>query len=241
MIKEITANQVKKWPSKGKVSPSLLSVKYAILYRIGSANWAPSNHTSIVSASLARLIYAVGTKGKVDFGTYVFDQVLKHGDSFAVKMPIAFPCLLSELILSQYPNILRANEEQFFKGTLMNFDYRLFAGSQVKDIEIPTAKDSDHSASMTEPVKENILSELNDTSKALQETIRICSDKKEKIDKLIEQLQAEQEDVEEEVVAEEEEAMDEDEDEDEASAEEGGSEDEESDEEGAETQDTKTE
>ena len=184
------------------------------------------------------MIDVVGTKGKADFGTYVFDQVLKHGDSFALKMPIAFPCLLSELILSQHPNILRENEKEFPKGTLLNFDYRLFAGSHVKDIEIPTAKNSDNSASMTATVKENILSELIDTSKALQTTIRICSDKKAKIDKLIEQLQAEQEDVEEEVVAGDEEDVVEDEDE--ASAEEGGSKDEDSDEEAEWNEETET-
>ena len=59
VVKEITSNLVKKWPSNGKPSPSLLSVKYVILYRIFFANWAPSNLTSTVSASLARIIYAV--------------------------------------------------------------------------------------------------------------------------------------------------------------------------------------
>ena len=116
-------------------------------------------------------------------------------------MPIAFPCLLSEMILSQHPHILRGNEAQLPKGTPLNFDYRLFAGTHVQDIEVPTAKDSDTSASVTGPVKENILSELIETSKTLQETIRICSDKKARIDKLIMQLQAEQEDDEEEADA----------------------------------------
>ena len=133
-------------------------MKYAILYKIGSANWAPSNHTSTVSASLARIIYAMGTQGKVNFGRFVFEQILKHGDSYAVNMHIAFPCLLSEMILSQHPHILRGNEAQFPKGTPMNFDYRLFDGTNVQDIEVPTAKDSGTSASVTRPVKENILS-----------------------------------------------------------------------------------
>ncbi|XP_050898589.1 uncharacterized protein LOC127105439 [Lathyrus oleraceus] len=35
----ITANQVRKWPLKGKLVASKLSVKYAMLHKIGSANW----------------------------------------------------------------------------------------------------------------------------------------------------------------------------------------------------------
>ena len=67
------------------MSTSKLTVKYAILYKIGAANWSPTNHTSSVSTMLARIIYAVGTRTKMDFGAYVFEQTLKHADTFAVK------------------------------------------------------------------------------------------------------------------------------------------------------------
>ena len=198
VAKELTARQVNIWPSKGKILSSQLSVKYAILHKISAANWAPTSHTSTINASLARLLFAIGTKSKLDLGSYVFEQTLKHGESFAVKMPIAFPCLITEMIISQHPAILRDNEEEFPKGHPLNFDYRLFVGTHVKDIEDQPAKESGHSGLMTEPVKEDVLSELIDTSKALQETIRICTDKKIRIDKLIMQIQAEKE-----VVAEE--------------------------------------
>jgi hypothetical protein len=100
-------------------------------------------------------------------------------------MPIAFPCLLTELILSQHPAILRENEEEFPKCNPLNFDYRLFVGTHVKDIEVLSAKESGQFGSVPETVKENILSELIDTSNTIQETIRICTDKKLNIDKLI--------------------------------------------------------
>ncbi|MCH82246.1 envelope-like protein, partial [Trifolium medium] len=41
VCKEITAGQVKVGPKKGKISSRKLSVKYAILNRIGAANWGP--------------------------------------------------------------------------------------------------------------------------------------------------------------------------------------------------------
>src|ERR1044072_678631 len=193
VVKELTARKVNIWPSKGKILSSQLSVKYAILHKISAANWAPTSHTSNINASLARLLFAIGTKSKIDFGSYVFEKTLKHGESFAVKMSIAFPCLITEMIISQHPAILRDNEEEFPKGHSLNFDYRLFVGTHVKDIEDKPAKESGHSGLRTQPVKEDILSELIDTSKALQETIRICTDKKIRIDKLIMQIQAEKE------------------------------------------------
>ncbi|XP_058752435.1 uncharacterized protein LOC131625606 [Vicia villosa] len=68
----ITANQVRSWPLKGKLSASKLSMKYAMLHKIGVANWVPTNHKSTVPTVLGRFIYAIGTKAKFDYGTYNF-------------------------------------------------------------------------------------------------------------------------------------------------------------------------
>jgi hypothetical protein len=38
ICKEITTNKVKVWPKKGKISSGKLSMKYAVLNRIGAAN-----------------------------------------------------------------------------------------------------------------------------------------------------------------------------------------------------------
>jgi hypothetical protein len=141
---------------------------------------------------MEKLIYAIGTKSPIDFGNYVFDLTMKHGDTFAVKLPVAFPCLLTELILAQHPDILRAGEREAPKSKPLNFDYRLFVGTHVNDIEIPSARDSDHPESVSGSAKENILPELIATSKTLQETIRISTEKKLKIDKLIQQIMQEQ-------------------------------------------------
>src|ERR1044072_5177808 len=116
---------------------------------------------------------------------------MKHGDTFAVKLPVAFPCLLTELILAQHPDILRAGEREAPKSKPLNFDYRLFVGTHVNDIEIPSARDSDHPGSVSRSTKENILPELIATSKTLQETIRISTEQKLKIDKLIQQIMQE--------------------------------------------------
>jgi hypothetical protein len=42
ICREITANQVKAWPKKKKISSGKLSIKYAILNRIAAVNWVPT-------------------------------------------------------------------------------------------------------------------------------------------------------------------------------------------------------
>ncbi|MCH84473.1 envelope-like protein, partial [Trifolium medium] len=85
VMKEITGGQVKHWPKKELLLTGSLSVKYVILNRIGAANCAPTNHRSGITPMLAKLIFLIGTKGKLNFGEYVFNQTMKHADSFAAR------------------------------------------------------------------------------------------------------------------------------------------------------------
>jgi len=52
VCKEITANQVKVWHKKGKISSCKLSVKYAILNKIEDVNWVPTTHSSDIATGL---------------------------------------------------------------------------------------------------------------------------------------------------------------------------------------------
>ncbi|XP_045831598.1 uncharacterized protein LOC123922992 [Trifolium pratense] len=81
---EITAGKVKVWPKKKLIPTSKLNVKYAILNRIGSTNWVPTKHATNVATNLGRFIYAVGTKVDYDYGSFIFDQTIKHIGSTAV-------------------------------------------------------------------------------------------------------------------------------------------------------------
>lgn len=96
----ITANQFKVGPMKDKLSTGQLSVKYAIMHRIGAANWVPTNHTSIIIVGLGKFIYDVGTKTMFDYGTYIFDQAMKHAATNSIKLPISFPSLICGIILN---------------------------------------------------------------------------------------------------------------------------------------------
>ncbi|XP_058733058.1 uncharacterized protein LOC131604644 [Vicia villosa] len=98
----ITAKQLQAWPLKGKLSASKLSIKYVMLHKIGAANWVPKNHKSTVANVLGKFIYVVGTKTRFDYGTYIFDQTMKHAGSYSVKGPIAFPSIICGIIVNQY-------------------------------------------------------------------------------------------------------------------------------------------
>lgn len=63
---------------------SVLSVKYVILHKIGLGNWLSSSHGSGVSPPVAQLIFQLGTSVHIDFGTVIYEQILRHVDSFVV-------------------------------------------------------------------------------------------------------------------------------------------------------------
>ncbi|XP_057444731.1 uncharacterized protein LOC130736974 [Lotus japonicus] len=185
----ITGKLVRKWPKKGLLPSGKLTAKYVVLYKIGTANWMATQHLSGVTPPLDRMLYLIGIGGEFDFGNLVYEQTFKHAGSFAVKLPILFPCLLIGLIMHQHPNILRG-----------------------------TASVSGTKASGSS--KEDIVGEMQEISKTLQDTIQACKVRKLNVDQLIKALAevhaaAEEEEVEEEteiawdenVAAEEEEAQ----------------------------------
>ncbi|XP_057443586.1 uncharacterized protein LOC130735691 [Lotus japonicus] len=184
---ELTAGQVMEWLVKGLLSSTHLSVKYAILNHIGAANWAPTTHNSDISSGLAKLIYLIGTKAQFDFGEYVFAQTMKHADTFAVKLPIGFPCLLCGIILSQHPQILLVDEVPSKKASLLTIDYRLLAGAHVSDVA-GLAEMTQGEGTSSQKTPETPIAALIAVSEMLQDTITSCTLRKKNMDTLILQL-----------------------------------------------------
>ncbi|XP_058766036.1 uncharacterized protein LOC131639568 [Vicia villosa] len=161
----ITTNQVRSWPLKRKLSASKLSMKYAILHKIGDANWVPTNHTSTVSIVLGRFIYVVGTKAKFDYGTYIFEQTMKHAGSYSVKGPIAFPYLICDIILNQHPGILVDSESICKRESALSFNYKLSQGTHVPDIVMTSAETSRGGSSTS---KAEVIAMMKETCKELE-------------------------------------------------------------------------
>ncbi|KAK2356502.1 hypothetical protein QL285_093831 [Trifolium repens] len=168
VCKTITANQVKVWPMKGKVPSVMLSVKYAILNRIGTVNWVPTTHTSDIATSLARFVYAVGTGTEFNYGAHIFEETVQHAKSWAVRMPIAYPSLICGIILTQHPTIITADDEVSKRESPLDFHPRLFEGTHAADIEItgPSVAAPTGSGSMS---RKEMIASLEAACRALDE------------------------------------------------------------------------
>ncbi|XP_050909594.1 uncharacterized protein LOC127123419 [Lathyrus oleraceus] len=200
VCREITAKQVKVWPFKKHLPAGKLSIKYAILHKIGAANWVPTNHISTIANTLGRFIFAVGRKVKFDYGRYMFDQIIKHATTNAIKLPISFPSMIYGIILNQHPGILCSNDLPSRSKPTLSVHYKLFEGSHVEDIIMTSA--------MRRPVsKVGAIAELKETCKELGEGIRVATARKQSLEALIESLeQAEGENVDHTNISHEEEA-----------------------------------
>ncbi|KAL5123923.1 hypothetical protein HKD37_02G004415 [Glycine soja] len=152
--------------------------------KIGTANWVPTNHTSTVATGLGKFLYAVGTKSKFNFGNYIFDQTIKHSESFAVKLPIAFPTVLCGIMLSQHPNILNNIDSVKKRESPLSLHYKLFEGTHVPDIVSTSGK----AAASGAVSKDDLIAELKDTCKVLEATIKANTEKKMELERMIKRL-----------------------------------------------------
>ncbi|XP_058786774.1 uncharacterized protein LOC131661295 [Vicia villosa] len=175
VCKVITGGKVKKWPIKSKLSASSLNVRYALLHKIGAANWVPTNHTSTIAVGLGRFIYAVGTKTKFDYGTYIFDQTMRHAGTSATKLPIAFPSMICGIILKQHPGILKSKDSVCKRESALSFHYKLLQRSD----DMTSAGTSQPSKSVNKAL---LIAELKETCQELD-------NRKMKLEKLIQSLE----------------------------------------------------
>jgi hypothetical protein len=119
----------------------------------------PTTHNYEVATGLARFIYCVGNKVNFDFGTYIFEQTVKHAKTLAVKLPIAFPYLLCGIIVSQRSDVLVKEDMACRRESTISFS--------AKDLDV----DSNVGTSATTGAmsRKDMIATLKETCKALEE------------------------------------------------------------------------
>ena len=121
---------------------------------------------------------------------------MKHAKSFAVKLPIGFPSLITGILLKQNKNILRSTDVAGKRPGVLNFSHKLFEGKHVRDLVRPSVATSDISgsklnlSSMTEEVQRNVLKEFLEEIEVLKKTIETLSNRKSKCEALVRDLSA---------------------------------------------------
>lgn len=74
---------------------------YQILYRVCRLNWLPGPDTDVMIQDRLRLLYAVATRKKVDFGRLVYDQVIEMVRRSDWCTDLIFPNLIYQLLMMQ--------------------------------------------------------------------------------------------------------------------------------------------
>ncbi|XP_058783313.1 uncharacterized protein LOC131657989 [Vicia villosa] len=162
-----------------------------------TANWKPTNQKSTITLALAKLIFQIGIKAKINFSEFVFEQTMRHAESFALKLPIAFSYIILGIILKHHPDIMNQGYIKGKKVLPLTFNRKLFIGTRVPIIVMPQHKSQIVSGSfshISKAIRNNLLLELNEISTALQEAITTCITIKENVYELIKTLSKKKED-----------------------------------------------
>lgn len=105
IARKLIVGQLKQWPNKG-LRIGKLSVEYDFIKKIGATNKKPIDHNLRITLALAKMIFQIGTKYKLNFANYVFNHTMKLAGSFFMQLPITFPSLTTRIILKQHPEVL---------------------------------------------------------------------------------------------------------------------------------------
>jgi hypothetical protein len=121
---------------------------------------------------MAKLIFSIGTQTKMNIGTFIFEQTLRHGRSEAVKLPIAFPTLLTGIILQQQPGILSSADVTKKRESSLTLHFKLFESRHVADLvgaSVPTSTPTAAGTGSGLMSRKEIVTALKDTCRYLKE------------------------------------------------------------------------
>jgi hypothetical protein len=95
----------------------------------------------------------------MDFGTYIFEQTVKHAKIDVVRYPIAFPTLLCGIMLEQHPDLITTTDVPEKREPPLTLHPKLFSADHVLDL-VETSGSAPTAVSIT---KQEIIAALKDT------------------------------------------------------------------------------
>lgn len=75
----------------------------------------------------------------------MFEKVVKQAKSYAIKLPVDFPFLISGILINKKHDIVSAKDEIGVSLSLLNFTYKLFFKKLVPNIVLPNISNIDKS------------------------------------------------------------------------------------------------
>uniref|UniRef100_A0A9I9E165 Putative plant transposon protein domain-containing protein n=1 Tax=Cucumis melo TaxID=3656 RepID=A0A9I9E165_CUCME len=126
LVLELSSGLVRTWPTDGQFFVTKLSMKYAILYNIGVVNGYPSTHLATIFTALAQLVYLISTGKPVDVGEFIFQQIVRHVDTYGINILICFPQLITGFLLFQHSRLLADDDVAGPTPRTITINYKLF-------------------------------------------------------------------------------------------------------------------
>lgn len=84
VLKEITGGKCNSWGHESRLSASLLTVKYSVLFKLGICNWFPTTHNSSILRAMALLLYSIVTGVKFNLGQFIFEKIIEEATISAI-------------------------------------------------------------------------------------------------------------------------------------------------------------